>query len=173
MSDGKTKPAISLKSPVLAATLGWLVPGLGHLYQGRIAKGLLYAICILGLFCYGAKIGEWKIVYTRMDSEEWRWPYLAQVWTGLIALPALAQNPPFLKDPPMRGLVQATLKDFQAPPTDAQLDDLHFRVGKTLDIALVYTMVAGLLNLLAMYDALLGPAFADEESQTNENAASA
>ena len=31
--------AINLKQPEFAAFLAWLVPGLGHLYQGRTKKG--------------------------------------------------------------------------------------------------------------------------------------
>ena len=44
---------IDLKDPRLAAFLAWLVPGLGHFYQGRTAKGVLFFVCILGTFLYG------------------------------------------------------------------------------------------------------------------------
>ena len=35
-----TPPPIPLHNPYLAAFLAWLVPGLGHIYQKRTAKGL-------------------------------------------------------------------------------------------------------------------------------------
>ncbi|MDA1040181.1 MAG: hypothetical protein O3A37_07845, partial [Planctomycetota bacterium] len=38
--------AIDLRNPLLAAVLGWLVPGLGHLYQGRLFKGRLFLVTI-------------------------------------------------------------------------------------------------------------------------------
>ena len=33
---------VMLKDPALAALLAWLVPGLGHVFQGRTAKGVLF-----------------------------------------------------------------------------------------------------------------------------------
>ena len=45
-------PAIDLKDPALAALLAWLIPGLGHWYQGRRAKAVLFFVCIMGLFAY-------------------------------------------------------------------------------------------------------------------------
>ena len=44
---------IDLKDPRLAAFLAWLVPGLGHIYQGRTGKGVLFFVCIVGTFFYG------------------------------------------------------------------------------------------------------------------------
>ncbi|MGA2706482.1 MAG: DUF6677 family protein, partial [Isosphaeraceae bacterium] len=38
---------VPLRHPYRAAFQAWLVPGLGHFYQGRTGKGWLYAICIL------------------------------------------------------------------------------------------------------------------------------
>src|SRR3989304_2264410 len=48
---------IDLKDPRLAAFLAWLVPGLGHLYQGRRGKGVLFFVCIVGTFVYGLYVG--------------------------------------------------------------------------------------------------------------------
>ena len=44
-----------------------------------------------------------------------------------------------------------------------EVDELHRQYGKHIDIALIYTMVAGLLNVLAIYDAGCGPAEPDDE----------
>lgn len=49
---------IDLKEPGLAAFLAWLVPGLGHWYQGRTAKAILYFVCIMGLFGYGVYLSS-------------------------------------------------------------------------------------------------------------------
>ena len=37
---------IDLRNRPLAALLAWLVPGAGHFYQGRHAKGVLFLVCI-------------------------------------------------------------------------------------------------------------------------------
>ena len=57
-SEKPVEEAIDLKDPALAALLAWLVPGLGHWYQGRRAKAVLYFICIMGLFAYGVYLSS-------------------------------------------------------------------------------------------------------------------
>lgn len=149
------------KNPLLAALLAWLVPGLGHLYQGRVAKGVLYSTCILGLFGLGLALGEGKVVYWRWinplgNPEEFRLYYIGQFFTGLAALPAL---------------IQATLEHYglgtvlwgwMAEPPKVDLNGLHPRLGKLVEVGSVYTTVAGLLNIFAIYDAYDGPAHVEE-----------
>ena len=257
---------VPLKNPWLAALLAYLIPGAGHLYQGRVFKGLLYFVCILGTFLYGMKLGEWKIVYHRRDLP-WRKAanlgYLAQTLVGLPALPALIQSsryydprnqsPSTLEEPlsasfrgvlvdeggggqsivgelaghialkpvpgefgtDVQGAFTGTLDGKQAvqlhlaglrfldreiagdsrreiacyitDPPDGQsefargqiagsiprsfwnwfevpLDEavekkVHRRLGKFYELAVVYTLIAGLLNILAIWDALEGPAY--------------
>ncbi len=38
---------VDLRNRYLAALLAWLIPGAGHLYQGRRTKGQLFFVCIL------------------------------------------------------------------------------------------------------------------------------
>ena len=83
---------IDLKDPRLAAFLAWLVPGLGHFYQGRTAKGVLFLVCILGTFLYGLYIGNGQVVYASTPSILTRWQYLFQLGVGLPAAPALVQR---------------------------------------------------------------------------------
>ena len=52
-TNPENPPEIKLKDPALAAFLAWLVPGLGHWYQGRRAKAVLFFVCIMGIFGYG------------------------------------------------------------------------------------------------------------------------
>src|SRR5262245_5810575 len=92
-----TQRPVELKKPVVAALLAWLVPGLGHIYQGRVGKGLLYSFCILGLYFTGMVLGEWKVVYwlwlnPLRDPENFRLSYIAQFCVGLPALPGLIQS---------------------------------------------------------------------------------
>ena len=58
-------------------------------------------------------------------------------------------------------------KDFMAPPEvssilnqEDELDRLQKRLHRYWEFGTVYTMIAGLLNILAIYDAWGGPAFA-------------
>jgi hypothetical protein len=48
---------------------------------------------------------------------------------------------------------------FQAPRDSQELDRLHGELSRKFDIACVFTWIAGLLNLLAIWDAAAGPAY--------------
>jgi hypothetical protein len=52
----------------LAAVAGWLVPGLGHIGQGRLLKGALGGLAILLLFMLGVGMGGH--VYSLTDNSE-------------------------------------------------------------------------------------------------------
>ena len=82
---------ISMRNPLKAAFLAWLVPGWGHYYQGRKGKAFLYFFCILGLYFVGLMMGEGKIVYWRwvnpfQNPEKFCVHYLGQFFVGLAAL---------------------------------------------------------------------------------------
>ncbi len=44
-------------SPWLIGFLAWLVPGLGHLMQGRVLRGVLSSLTVFGMFVLGVTIG--------------------------------------------------------------------------------------------------------------------
>ncbi|MEX2285821.1 MAG: DUF6677 family protein [Planctomycetaceae bacterium] len=266
MSD----PRIPLKNPLVAALLAFLIPGAGHLYQGRFFKAVIYAACVLGSFTYGMYISEWKAVYRSPDPRKRNLGYYAQAATGLPALYAFVQTikyrdsqkvPNNVLDAPLseafkgilvaqnasdaadhisgyleleptigqpggtvRGTFRGTLENgqsveyrlgggnfflgpkvggdpgrelqcgvveeqsggneqmvgriegtiprkfldwFEAPLEEDELQDLNRRMGKRYELALVYTWIAGLLNILAVWDALEGPAYGygDEEEE--------
>ncbi len=159
-------PAVDLKNRQLAAFLAWLVPGLGHLYQGRKGKAILYATCVLGLYAVGNILGDGRVVYWRWlnplhDTEQFRFSYVGQFFVGLAALPALIQATlvHFGLDPLFGGWMSY-------PDDQAVLNALHRPLGKLVEMATLYTTVAGLLNVLAIYDAYEGPAHVDEPSTT-------
>jgi TM2 domain-containing membrane protein YozV len=157
-------PKVDLKNRHLALILAWMVPGLGHFYQGRTGKGLLYAVSILSLFLVGLAMGDWKIVYWRWvnpttNTEAFCFNYLGQFWAGLIALPTLHYQG---HDP--------TLGGFLSEPAQNVINGLYPSLGKFIEIGTLYTTVAGLLNILAMYDAYEGPAHLDEDPGTTATA---
>jgi TM2 domain-containing membrane protein YozV len=155
-------PKVDLKNRHLALLLAWMVPGLGHFYQGRVGKGLLYSASILSLFLFGLWMGNWKIVYWRwvnptVNTEAFCFNYLGQFWAGLIALPALLQAT-------FPGKV-SFLGSFMAEPIQRDINELYPTLGKFVEIGTLYTTVAGLLNILAMYDAFEGPAHVEDEPE--------
>lgn len=177
---------IELKDPRLAAFLAWLVPGLGHLYQGRTGKAVLFFVCILGTFFYGLYIGKGRVVYaatepipSRSFLQE-RWQYVCQLGVGLPALPALVQRYRMMnQDAPLFG---AGLDNrFMRPPYrhappgsdgfrsedptekgtyiehEDELAQWNYELGDYFEIGTVFTVIAGLLNVLAIFDAYGGP----------------
>jgi hypothetical protein len=62
---------------------------------------------------------------------------------------------------------------FAAPLTRRDKEDLNGRLGKYFELAKVFTWIAGLLNVLAVWDALGGPAYGygdeEEDESTDEN----
>jgi TM2 domain-containing membrane protein YozV len=166
---------IDLKDPRLAAFLAWLVPGLGHIYQGRTGKGVLFFVCIIGTFFYGWYIGGERVVYAStanvfsMQFLQDRWQYVCQVGAGLPALPALVERqrvregkaPLFgeLMRPPRPAPSES--KDRTDPNHVVQHPDelakWNYDLGDFFEIGTVFTVIAGLLNILAIYDAYGGP----------------
>ena len=188
----EAEQSVDLKNQALAATLAWLVPGLGHLYQGRTAKAGLFFICIMTTFLFGlylggsSEVGWGRVVYFTWEPGNRRLPYLCQIGIGLPAMPALLQaffvnegmDPPlgnFMAPPPLEGHEKGVdaqgrsifdhLHDAHGRPT---LDKLHRKLARNFELGTVYTMIAGLLNILAIYDAGCGPVFGETAKKEEE-----
>jgi len=48
---------------------------------------------------------------------------------------------------------------YGSPPDEKQLQEINGRLGKLYELALVFTWIAGLLNVLAFFDCICGPAY--------------
>ena len=145
---------VELHNPHFAALWAWMIPGAGHIYQKRYAKGLLFMFCILSTYFFGLAIGEGKVVYASWKKNDRRWQYACQAGVGLAAMPALFQS----RDKPL-----PFMKSWMQPPGEVVLEDLdilaswHGRLGFYFELGTLYTMVAGILNILAVFDAYAGP----------------
>lgn len=183
---------IALRDPTWAALLGWLWPGAGHIYQRRYAKGILFMVCILTTYFYGLGLGHGHVVYASWRPNDYRWQYFCQLGTGLPAVPAMVQSvkvrnggDPFFitntydaaEEFPHMGVDEELKEGFMAPPPgkvyandNDVLGEWHDELKHRFEIGTLYTVVAGLLNLLAVYDAFAGPALLQEkEDEEDEN----
>ena len=84
--------AIDLKQPELAAILAWLIPGLGHLYQGRTRKGAISMGLVMVVLLAGIWLGNGRVVYASWRPENTRWWFVPQAGIGLVAIPAVVQS---------------------------------------------------------------------------------
>jgi len=178
--------AIDLRNPVLAAALSWLVPGLGQLYQGRTLKGGLFMAALLGTLVVGMWIGAGRVVYASWRPGEPRLAFIGQAGIGAVAIPAVLQSlrlngparePYFaagLFAPPLAtgqlvtpayaarvSRAEPGFDFFDRPPlAQCQRDQLSAwqrRLGRRFEIGTLYTVLAGMLNVLVVLDALSGP----------------
>jgi len=173
---------IRLKDPAIAGLLAWLLPGLGHLYQGRWAKAALYLVSILGMFLWGLYLssspgtGPARAVYLSFRTGDVRLYYLGQVGIGLPALPAVLQAVLVSNGikPLCSGFMAPPALDARPgdepgsrPPALCTLDDLSY-CNHYFEFGTVYTLIAGLLNILAVYDACCGPAPSESPKKKDE-----
>lgn len=269
---GTNESPVDLRSPGLAALLTWAIPGAGQIYQRRYFKGILFFVCILGMFFCGVRMGEGRPVYTvyYMFNEDvlqkkQNYGYFSQFLVGVVSLPAILQSRRFdsdanvwrpespidapfegalsggrnldqkqsvtgrisleVKPSPLGARIEGRLVGtitetgeqidlelaeysgqqgffplglkisanpkrevylhvenvvqgpqsigslltgsiprafgdwYQVPLQDDELQDLNARLGKRWELAMVLTWIAGLLNILAIWDAFEGPAY--------------
>lgn len=184
---------IDLKNPRLAAFLAWLVPGLGHLYQGRTGKGILFFVCIVGTFVYGMYIGGGRVVYASTENIasrrflNERWQYVCQLGVGLPALPALIQRervrngkPPLLESvlgswsmrPPYKAGAGRAFESLDTSANERiirhhdESAQWNYELSDAFEIGTVFTVIAGLLNILAIFDAYGGPLILPPENNS-------
>jgi hypothetical protein len=153
---------VDLRDPRLAAFLAWLIPGAGHFYQGRTAKAILFLICILGTWLFGMYIGRGRVVYfhVQMPVSETRWAFFCQVGVGLPTMPALIQGLHARRNPRAKPLWNGFMAPPKPPEFQGDPGELHVwqqDMHRYFELGTVFTMVAGLLNVLAIYDAFAGP----------------
>jgi hypothetical protein len=172
----------------LAAFLSYLLPGLGQVLQGRIGKGVLFFVCLYGLFFYGLWLGQMRNVWlpdaAKLPDAEvpvvgklqgfpkalyYRMQFAGQFWIGVAAWPAILQyeatDTPANGDPPKP---TAVLGHYMQAPTESEINAMMRNTDTRYDLGWVYTVIAGVLNILVIYDALAGPVVRDEETLPGE-----
>lgn len=200
MSDSSNPVPAPSEYHALPALLSYLVPGLGQIYQGRIAKGVLFFVCLYVLFFYGMFMGsgsatlpsdfrdpESELITYRIHSNVYlpdaaktatntrlpplaynlytRPQFLGQVWIGIAAWPAIYQYSTYDDTKPTGG---APFGNYMRAPSEATVNAVHTMNHKSMDLGWVYTVLAGVLNILVIYDALAGPALLASASSENE-----
>lgn len=138
------------RHPELAAVLGFLIPGLGHVYLGKHLKGAVAFIFLVGLFAAGLFVTRGECVSIDKDRGH-PYAFFAQVGCGLPTGLALLRSHTYE--------VRKWFGTDSEPPTEtdwSSANDEELKMLPKLDEGLLYTMIAGLLNLLLIHDALLG-----------------
>ena len=180
---------VELRNPWLAGLLAWLVPGLGHWYQGRRAKAIIYAAAIWPILLAGLWMGSYWEATPNADSSRrllvarnvyWSWRpgdkrlyFVPQAAIGAVAIPAYCQARE-LGDG-ADGVMSTAFAPPRLPgesatrPNQPSSAEIAANLHSWLDAGTIFTVVAGLLNLLAIFDAAGGPVRTIEEEEDDEN----
>jgi len=115
----------------VAGLLAWILPGAGHFYLGHWKRGLIFLVAIAATFWSGVAIGA--VRYTVDPHERTAW-FMAQLCTGTHGLAACFWGESLRANTP-------------APKASPSY--------RSSDTGVVYSGVAGLLNLLVIVNALV------------------
>lgn len=122
MAEKRTADAVP------ACMLAWLLPGLGHFYLRRTGKGLVFLLCLLGMYALGL---AWD----------------ARLWDPRLQMGAALEDPLAL----LRGLAQMAMG---IPYVVVRMLEVQGLVtSPTHEYGNTFTEVGGLLNVLVMLDA--------------------
>ena len=110
---------------------GWLIPGLGHIFAGARRQGILLMVLIVGLFACGLWLSDLEAVSKELHP----YAYYAELGFGGATVPLLYLDP-------------AADKVLYA------MDPIRTRqaVPRHNDTGTLFCSIAGLLNLLALFD---------------------
>jgi hypothetical protein len=144
--DDKLPRGGAVPWPVVAIA-GWAIPGLGHILLGERIRGVLIGLTVLAMFLGGVLLGGVRIIEfpdngsslpigapkPNLVAQLLSQPvFIAQACTGPIALAAGSVSWKLAHDPNTARLIS------------------HSRI---YDLGMLYTAIAGALNLLALVDA--------------------
>jgi len=137
----------------LALFLAWIVPGAGHVYLGRVQRGLILFLAVSVTFWAGVAMGGVLTV----DYETERWWFVAEMFAGVHGVVGWQRQSKVYEalraDPEVR---QATDQDRLAAVLDKRLAEKGLALVYPTDtVARAYAGVAGLLNLMCMFDAVM------------------
>ena len=109
-----------------AVVVTWLVPGLAHFIMGHRKQGVVFAVCIWGMFIGG----EFMSGFEGVSPTHYRLTFIGQVCCG--------------------GPTLLHLSIFGEP----EEDEFQGRVSRWFDAGMLYILIAGLLNIVCIADAV-------------------
>lgn len=112
--------------------LSWLLPGVGHLVIGERTRGIILLATITLTFWTGIAVGGVKNTVNPQERSLW---FLGQVCAGIHPMIAIAWS-----------------RQIEIP-TGADLSR-WISYGQTEEVGVVYTTIAGMLNILVIFDVL-------------------
>lgn len=132
-------PAPDIRTPwhPQAAVAAWVVPGLGHVMLGQRRRGVIIGVCIAFIWLTGLLVGGVSVL-DREDHPMW-------FYGQMLMAPSVAVN----------YVVQNHLKINGMSPDDPyKAHRYQPSFGHVNEQGVLYTALAGLINLLAILDVI-------------------
>jgi hypothetical protein len=120
---------------IVAGLFSWLLPGSGHLLIGDKLRGWLFLIVITLTFWTGVAIGGVKNTVSPADRTLW---FAGQICAGGHSLAALTWSRA-IAGPREAGTFPASVIGY----------------GRSEEVSVVYTAIAGMLSILVILDAMV------------------
>lgn len=135
----------------LALTVGWFIPGVAHCMIGQKKRGLLFAVTIHLLFAAGLFLGGIRAI---RPAEQPIWTYTQYLagWPMLVSTVVQTKLSILDAQEQERRRLLPSYVHSQTPPVAYLPVDY---APKTQDVGSVYCGIAGMLNLLVLFDALV------------------
>ncbi|MHC4986641.1 MAG: DUF6677 family protein [Planctomycetota bacterium] len=139
---------------LLAAALAWLIPGAGHIYLGRVKRGIIIFVTIGATFWAGVAMGG---VLT-CDARYERWWFAAEMLSGAHGIAGWARQSRVYAETDRQVGSAPRSRDIRPDEHRMMVDEILAQRGVALVypvdiVARAYAGIAGLLNLLCVFDA--------------------
>ncbi len=123
----------------VAGLLTWLLPGAGHIYIGDRVRGVILMVVIGATFWLGIAVGGVTRTVHFPTRPLW---FFAQACAGLHPVAAV--------------IAGKALEGGNATTGDRAVEEKGYKsYGRAEDVSVVYTAIAGMLNILAVFDVLV------------------
>ncbi|MHC4295506.1 MAG: DUF6677 family protein [Planctomycetota bacterium] len=144
--------------PFVAFFLAWLIPGAAHAYIGRPRRAIIIFVVIGATFWSGIAVGG----ILTIDYHNERWWFAAQMLTGIHGVWGWHRQQTLYTE-----LVADSAVGLVPTPGTYQRELWNYRLDRRLardnlalsapvaTLARAYTGVAGLLNLMCVFDAVM------------------
>ncbi len=113
---------------LVAAVLAWMIPGCGHWYLGQKNRGIILFVTIGLTFLLGLVLGSTEVVDPQAPGMMAKMAFVAQMGCGFV------------------GLLGILVQDMERSILQVY--------GRGVDLGQLYTVIAGLLNLLCVLNLL-------------------
>jgi len=160
----------------------------GRIGKGLLFFVCVYALFFYGMYLGSGSVtlsghtyrvtGNVYLPDTEKKNNPWNLPsflanlynrpqYLGQFWVGIVAWPALwhynfpgkAEKAQDEDGQPKAHTIWTEIANFQKTPSEEAVNAVHTSGDKLLELGWVYTVIAGVLNIMVIYDAMAGPAY--------------